>query len=257
MYKQETDWLKKWAIYNPNKMFLRDHEKDTKWNYFTFNQKSETLAYKLLNELKLVKGDRICVYSKNSAEYVLLFTACIKTGIILVPLNFRLTPRELDILIRDASPILFLYENEYTEDIKKLHSLSKVKLINSTEVITNILYGNEDSSKSIIADIDIEDPVMILYTAGTTGLSKGAIINHRMLFWNAVNTCLRLDITSNDHTQSYAPFFHTGGWNVLFTPFLFHGASHTLLQKFDSDTILQLMEKEKTTILFGVPTMLR
>jgi len=257
MYKQETDWLKKWAIYNPNKMFLRDHEKDTKWNYFAFNQKSETLANKLLNELKLVKGDRICVYSKNSAEYVLLFTACIKTGIIFVPLNFRLTPRELDILISDADPILFLYENEYTEDIKKLHSLSNVKLINNTEIITKILYENEDSPKSVITDIDIEDPVMILYTAGTTGLSKGAIINHRMLYWNAVNTCLRLDITSNDHTQSYAPFFHTGGWNVLFTPFLFHGASHTLLQKFDADTILQLMEKEKTTILFGVPTMLQ
>jgi fatty-acyl-CoA synthase len=98
---------------------------------------------------------------------------------------------------------------------------------------------------------------MILYTAGTTGLSKGVIINHRMLFWNAVNTALRLDINSTDHTQGYAPFFHTGGWNVLFTPFLFHGASHTLLQSFDAETILRLMEKEKSTILFGVPTMLQ
>jgi fatty-acyl-CoA synthase len=98
---------------------------------------------------------------------------------------------------------------------------------------------------------------MILYTAGTTGLSKGAIINHRMLFWNSINTALRLDITTEDHTQSFAPFFHTGGLNVLFTPFIHHGASHTLLTKFDPDLILQLMEKERATILFGVPTMLQ
>ncbi len=98
---------------------------------------------------------------------------------------------------------------------------------------------------------------MILYTAGTTGLPKGAIITHKMLFWNSINTSLRLDLTSADHTQSYAPFFHTGGWNVLFTPFLHHGASHTLLSKFEPDLILQLMEKEKTTLFFGVPTMLQ
>ncbi len=257
MYRQETDWLKKWAIYNPDKMFLRDHEKDTKWSYKEFNNKSNLLANVLINKYNLAKGDRICVYSKNSAEYVLLFTACIKTGIILVPLNFRLTPRELDILITDAEPALFLYEKEYAEEIKNLNSLNKVKTIEQISVVTEILYGENNEVDEIKAEIDIEDPVMILYTAGTTGLSKGAIINHRMLFWNAVNTGLRLDITSNDHTQSYAPFFHTGGWNVLFTPFLFHGASHTLLQKFDADLILQLMEKEKTTILFGVPTMLQ
>ena len=98
---------------------------------------------------------------------------------------------------------------------------------------------------------------MILYTAGTTGLSKGVMITNKMLFWNAVNTGLRLDLHSSDHTQSYAPFFHTGGWNVLFTPFLLHGASHTLLQSFDAEVILRLMESEKTTLLFGVPTMLQ
>lgn len=98
---------------------------------------------------------------------------------------------------------------------------------------------------------------MILFTAGSTGVPKGAMVTHKMLFWNSINTGLRLDLTSMDHTQSYAPFFHTGGWNVLLTPFLHHGGSHTLLEKFDPDQILQLMESEKTTLLFGVPTMLQ
>jgi len=86
---------------------------------------------------------------------------------------------------------------------------------------------------------------------------KGAMITHKMLFWNAVNTTLRLDLTGEDHTQSYAPFFHTGGWNVLLTPFLHNGGSHTLLNKFDPDLIIDLMEQERTTLLFAVPTMMQ
>jgi len=83
------------------------------------------------------------------------------------------------------------------------------------------------------------------------------MINHRMLFWNSINTELRLNINSNDHTQNFAPFFHTGAWNVLLTPFVHHGASLTLLPNFEPDLILRLIEEEKTTIFFGVPTMLQ
>ena len=86
---------------------------------------------------------------------------------------------------------------------------------------------------------------MILYTSGTTGTPKGALITHRMLLWNAINTSLRLDLNSQDHSLSFAPFFHTGGWNVLFTPFLHNGASHTLLDGFDPDLILDLIADEK------------
>ena len=187
----------------------------------------------------------------------MLLIACVKTGAILVPLNFRLTPRELDLLIHDAEPQLFIYENEYQNEVEKLETLPKNPVQENSSRDNSFLTGPITNRQPLITQIDQEDPVMILYTAGTTGLSKGAIINHRMLFWNSINTALRLDITTEDHTQSYAPFFHTGGWNVLFTPFIHHGASHTLLTKFDADLILELMEKERTTILFGVPTMLQ
>ncbi|MFH0735809.1 MAG: AMP-binding protein [bacterium] len=258
MINQEIDWLKKWALYLPKKMFLRDHFTDVSWDYYTFNQKAVCLAKLLKGSFNLVKGDRIAVYSKNCAEYVLLFTACVKAGFILVPLNFRLTPRELDLLINDAKPNLFLYEDEYSNEINDLLSLHNVREIKSLNIISDVLY-NTTAKQIEIMDVehDIEDPVLILYTAGTTGLSKGVLINNRMLFWNAINTGLRLNLTSNDHSQNFTPFFHTGGWNVLFTPFLFHGGSLTILQKFDADLILQLMETENTTILWGVPTMLQ
>jgi len=254
----QIDWLANWAKYTPNKMFLREHQRDVQWNFLDFNLRTNALAEYLLDQYKIKKGDRIAIYSKNKSEHVILFLACIKIGALLVPLNFRLMPRELDTLINDAEPKLFFYDEEFKDHIPKLSSLKKINVVNSLTEITRFLLENNVKSDFISNEISTEnDSVMILYTAGTTGLSKGVIITHKMLFWNSINTGLRLDLHSSDHTQSFAPFFHTGGWNVLFTPFLHHGASHTLLTQFDADLILQLMEQEKTTLLFGVPTMLQ
>jgi len=258
MHNFQTDWLVMWAKYTPNRMFLREHQRDLQWTYSNFNCRTNALANYLVDQYKIKKGDRIAIYSKNKSEHVILFLACIKIGAMLVPLNFRLMPRELDILINDAEPKLFFYDEEFNDHISKLTSLSKVDVVNSLDEITKFLLEDKITSDYTAKEIFTEnDAVMILYTAGTTGLSKGVIITHKMLFWNSINTGLRLDLHSSDHTQSFAPFFHTGGWNVLFTPFLHHGASHTLLTQFDADLILKLMEKEKTSILFGVPTMLQ
>ncbi len=254
----ETDWLKKWGQYTPQRMALREHSRQIEWTYFDMNRRVNALAHYLINELKLKKGERIAVYSKNRAEYVFLFFACIKSGLILVPLNFRLMPRELDHLIHDAEPRLFLFEKEFAAMVEKLQTLKNIPLKMEVEALQPFLtQAVEENIFTPAEPATEEDLVMILYTAGTTGLPKGAMINNRMLFWNAVNTALRLDITSSDHTQSYAPFFHTGGWNVLLTPFFHHGASHTLLERFDADLILKLMEAEKTTLIFGVPTMMQ
>ena len=258
MFNFQVDWISKWAKYTPNKFFLREYNSSREWTFSQFNNSANHLADYFTNKLGLKKGDRLAVYSTNNAEFVLLFAACVKTGIILVPLNFRLSPRELDQLITDAAPSLIVYEEEYKENFEKLSSVKdKCKRISISDISKFFDLQNDKIENFIDSSLSENDFVMILYTSGTTGLSKGAVINHKMLFWNAVNTALRLDLNSQDHTQSFAPFFHTGGWNVLFTPFLHCGASHTLLTKFDPDLILELMEKENATILFGVPTMLQ
>lgn len=259
MFRPETDWIKRWALYTPNARVLRDHERGVEWSYAEFNARAEALAHNLTDEMGLKKGDRVAVFAKNRAETVLLFAACVKTGVILVPLNFRLVPRELDGLIEDAEPAAFFYEEEFEELTGEMKSLGGVRNRHTYAELERFLMSDPGGVKPYepTSPINEEDTVMILFTAGSTGVPKGAMVSHRMLFWNSINTGLRLDLTSMDHTQSFAPFFHTGGWNVLLTPFLHHGGSHTLLEKFDPDLILELMEKEKTTLLFGVPTMLQ
>lgn len=258
MHNFQTDWLSKWAYYTPKKLFLREYDRGLEWTYSEFNQRTNALTIYLGEKLGVHAGDRVAVYSKNRAEYVMILLACIKCGAVLVPLNFRLMPRELDILINDSEPKVFLFESEYSDQVEKFESTKKLPIKKNIEEFTKFLTDDIDEYDFVPSRVfNEEDILMILYTAGTTGLSKGVMINHKMLFWNAVNTGLRLDLNSNDHTQGFMPFFHTGGWNVLFTPFLLHGASTTLLQNFDAELILKLIEKEKTSIIFGVPTMLQ
>jgi fatty-acyl-CoA synthase len=95
---------------------------------------------------------------------------------------------------------------------------------------------------------------MLLYTSGTTGAPKGALVTNGMLFWNSINTTLRLNLSGSDVALSFLPFFHTGGWNVLLTPFVHRGARTVIMRKFDPGRVLELCERERVTVLFGVPT---
>ena len=253
------DWLAKWACYTPDKLFLRDHASASKWTYGQFNTAAEYLAFHLTNQHDLQKGDRLAIYSQNRMEFFLLYFAALKLGVITVPLNFRLTSAELDMLMADAEPKLIVFETEYVTNLDKLTNLPEGCAKISIDTLTPFLTAFDVPFSESLPDPELSenDLVMILYTSCTTGLPKGAMISHKMLFWNSINTNLRLDLNSADHTQAYSPLFHTGGWNVLFTPFLHTGASHTILEKFDPALILELIEKEKATILFGVPTMLK
>jgi len=254
----QNDWVKKWAKYRPEKLAFREYESKRSWTWLEFDLVCNYLAHQLKNQYQVSKGSRIAVYSENSIEYVFLFFTCVKIGAVIVPLNFRLALREIDILISDANPDVIFYQAKYKENVFELKSIKNKNILTSITEIES-LCSNPKEMDEVVPDAQIveDDHIMILYTSGTTGLPKGAIITHKMLLWNSINTSMRLDIVSDDHTLTFAPFFHTGGWNVLLTPFVHRGASQTLLCGFDADLILDLMEKEKVTLMFGIPTMLQ
>lgn len=252
------DWISKWAIYYPDKIAIKEFESNRTLTYNQLNNVANFLAKKFLTEYKLSVGDRIVILAENSLEHVVLFSVCQKTGLILVPLNFRLAPKEIEYQLNDSEPSLIIIEDKFLEKVQELDAYKSTKIKMSLsdlgEIIEEKKYINHDFEA--IENFEENHPIFILYTSGTTGFPKGALYTHKMLFWNSINTALRLDITSDDRSISCTPMFHTGGWNVILTPFLHHGAYVCLTKKFDPDLILQLLESEKATMFMAVPTML-
>ena len=254
------DWFAKWAVYSPDKPAIYEFETKRSFTYSQMNQLSNKLASDLVNEFGMQKSSRIAVLAENCIEYVVLFGVAQKIGATLIPLNYRLAQRELEFIINDCEPDLLIIEEKFNDkinlDSKEINSLTSLKLDEISSKLISYLSDNQ-----IQEDVSIEftenDPIFILYTSGTTAFPKGAIYTHKMLFWNSINTELRLNITSDDKSISCAPPFHTGSWNVLFTPFIHHGAYTIIMKKFDADVELETMDKEGITLWWAVPTMVK
>jgi fatty-acyl-CoA synthase len=252
------DWTSKWAVYYPEKIAIKEFETGRTLTYRQLNNIANYLSNYFLNELELKTGDRIVILAENSLEHIVLFSVAQKTGLILVPLNYRLASREIDYQLNDSKPQLIIYEEKYFNNISDLKSFQIIRnKIDFNSLISLIeKEKNHERLFNSIENFDENHPLFILYTSGTTGVPKGALYTHKMLFWNSINTALRLDITSNDRSVSCTPMFHTGGWNVIPTPFLHHGAYVCLMKKFDPEIVLKLLEEEKATMFMAVPTML-
>ncbi|MEL7119014.1 MAG: AMP-binding protein [Bacteroidota bacterium] len=257
----QTDWSSKWAEYFPKKIAIREHESGATITYDELNTLGNRLAIYLHKEHNITKGDRIAILADFCIPHVALFTAAQKTGIILVPLNYRLTPAEIKYLLDKTQPKLVIENKKYQEKLAQTDFCQERQVPAwSTEALHEFAASTqylEESKSFSAATIYEDDPVFILFTSGTTGFPKGALYTHKMLLWNSINTAMSLIINSSSKTINCMPPFHTGGWNVLLTPFLHHGGYSCLMRKFDAGVIIDLLEKEKATLFMGVPTMLK
>lgn len=260
----ELDWLKRWAMYSPQNIALIDGDTGRSISYselFFFAQKCASL---LKNQFHIAAGDRIAVVSTNELEYIILFFAAQRLGAVLVPLNFRLTSSEISHIISDCqAKLIVAHEQFYSicSEVAQEFDLKLVKLLGENSLFQDVTLSASkknmagiDSIESTTFPQDPENLAMILYTSGTTGAPKGALISHRMLYWNSINTTLRLNISQKDSAVIFLPLFHTGGWNVLTTPLLHRGAKVILTKKFDAEQVLKLTSEHQCALLFGVPT---
>ncbi|NND06559.1 MAG: long-chain fatty acid--CoA ligase [Saprospiraceae bacterium] len=255
----DTDWIGKWAIYSPNKIALKEVDNGRTLTYHQLNQLASKVANYLTTQHSLKKGDRIAIIAENCLEYFILFSTAQKTGLILVPLNYRLTSPELADLFAKTEPVLTIVEDQFREKLNAVpaHLRGSMQLTLAELIEISSAQQAEKVIDFHAIHISSDDPIFILFTSGTTGYPKGTIYSHKMLFWNSMNTSLSLIINSDSRSIHCLPPFHTGGWNVLSTPLLHHGGCICVTKKFEPKQILQILAEEKITVFMGVPTMLK
>ncbi len=239
-------WLPTHAEFRPNKEALVCAESGQRLTYAELHQQTLTAAA-TLHSLGVSKGDRVALFAQNDIRFFPLLFACAHLGAILVPLNWRLSKPELQQILGDCQPKVMFQDGRFAQDAIPEHSHT----ISLDQLLRN--HPRTDSPKE--AEVHEETPVAIFYTGGTTGLPKGALLTHRSIFWNSVNTAMGWGLSPDDIAPVFTPLFHTGGLNVFATPMLQLGGTIVLTRAFDPDAALDLIVEEKCTILFLVPTM--
>lgn len=254
-----NDWLTKRERYTPQKEAVIDSTNGLRYTYSDLNKRANNLASFLQRKYEIKAGDRLAVVSKNSVPYLVLFFACAKLGVVMVPLNYRMPKAGLKELIADANPGLLVYSKEFKTTIheinEELDQVSTLSIDGDSESLA--VQMDVPHPKPLIYEACAEDIAMILYTSGTTGRSKGAMISWRQIHWNSLNTEISLELTGKDSSFVNTPFYHTGGWHVLLTPLIHHGGKLIFQPEFNAEDCNRFIEEEKITILFGIPTMLR
>ncbi len=257
------DWLNRREKLTPNKVALIDTiHGDRQITYREWNQFANRTAHFLADRLGVTKGERVAVLAMNCVEYLDLWFALGKFGGVMQNLNWRLTPNELNGLIKDASPQVLIYGSEFIAQVNEMRSqLPSVKHF----VAIDEKAAEDDSAFSARntfsdeappeVDLDWNDPWVICYTGGTTGMPKGAILTHRSIAANSVNTIVSWGLSQNDVAILDSPLFHTGGLNVFTAPLVHVGGTSIVCKSFNPDQVFDLISDGDVTIYFGVPTM--
>jgi len=203
----------------------------------------------------VVEGERIALICKNHEDFITAFFGAAKLGVITVAVNCRLEPNELSYIIENSDPTMILYDEEFTEkmnqiDISKEILLTKV----GTASFDEVLRPYEITEPKLISNND--DTALIIFTSGTTGKPKGAMLTHENLYATSVGMTKLIDWRLEDRFLSVAPFFHIGGIAPMITNMHF-GCTSILMKDFHPVSVWETIEKEKVTTMMAVPAMLQ
>lgn len=207
-----------------------------------------------MDTLGIHPGDRVAVQVEKSAEALILYLACLRSGAVYLPLNTAYTLAELDYFIGDAEPRLVVVSSAArggVEKIAKPHG-AIVETLDADGSGSLLDLAGDEPADFVDASRSADDLAAILYTSGTTGRSKGAMLTHGNLLSNALTLRDYWRVTADDRLIHALPIFHTHGLFVATNVTLLAGASIFLLSKFDADEVVSLMPQ--ATMLMGVPT---
>jgi fatty-acyl-CoA synthase len=213
----------------------------------------------LLWQRGIRKGDRVAYLGANSPEFLEVLFGTVQLGAVFVPINTRLAPPEIVHVLTDSDVRVLIHDPEFSGRVD-----SAVAGANVSHVI---MTGEGDADEHGLSqllrltragyadpDISLDDPAAILYTSGTTGTAKGAVLTHGNLTWVAINCLVDYDIVSTDVALMISPLFHAASLGMGALPVILKGATIVLEKSFESGRALELIERHGVTMLSGVPT---
>jgi fatty-acyl-CoA synthase len=252
------DWIAHHGRRNPGKTALVDLASGRRLSYGELDRRVSRLAAHLRDALKVKRGDRVAVLALNTTDTMEVQFACFRLGAVFLPLNNRLTVPELQFIVGDASPVVMIHDADLAETALTVSKLCKVASV--------LKFGPGGSYEAGIAAakpidraeiVTLDDISTIMYTSGTTGLPKGAIITHGMTFWNCVNLGGPAYISPSSVLLTVLPLFHTGGLNCYTNPVMHAGGTVLIMRAFDPGEALKLISDpaQGINVFFGVPSI--
>ncbi|WP_158668473.1 class I adenylate-forming enzyme family protein [Bradyrhizobium guangdongense] len=248
------------AAFAPHKTAIAFEGK--RLSYAAFAARIERTATALKQELGVGQGDRIAILSLNQPDYLVLLYACARLGAMLVPLNWRLAVAEQLFILGDAGTKVLVLEQAFEGVLHELaQSAAGIAVVGldfappGGTTFEDLLAGSDGITRN--PHTDLSCPLLIVYTSGTTGRPKGAVLRQEALFWNGVMSQHMHNMTSDDHVLTMLPFFHVGGLNIQTTPALQLGATVTVHARFTPDTALAAIARERPTLTVMVPAIIQ
>ncbi|MBI2841329.1 MAG: long-chain fatty acid--CoA ligase [Acidobacteria bacterium] len=262
------DVLGERARMSPDKLALVCVSTGLRLTYRELDARASRCARVWRDVCGLSEGDRVAILSANRVEFVEAFFAAAKAQITLVPLNTRLTPRELEIIWKDSGARGLMYGADTVETVRQLaRRLTIEHLIalddaacepGSASYADLCARAARTTADPIVSASTLSERLQcLLYTSGTTGKPKGVMIPQRMIGWNALNTVASWQLRPDDVSPIFTPLYHAGGLTVFLTPIFAVGGTIVLHTRFDVAEIWQTIEREGCTVALGVPTIFK
>ena len=259
-------WVQRWAELHQDKTAIIFEEQTI--SYGDLCKRADSTSC-WLQSIGIEKGDRVAVMLYNCPEFMDLFLACSRLGAIFVPINFRITALELDYFIKNSRPRLFIHGDDFSSVVNSLNLGSYlppmvISVVGDKNDDSPVLNLNKETAKfdgqrvfltRSLGPENPEESQVIMYTSGTTGKPKGAVLSHRKTFFNCLNADIFFELHFSDIMLIFLPLFHSGGLFIQAAPIFYKGATIVLHRNFDPLRVYKDIEKYRVTKFLGVPTV--
>jgi fatty-acyl-CoA synthase len=270
------DWVHRRRIKSAGLVALIHRGRDI--TYEELDERINRLANALASR-GVEKGDRVAYLGNNHPAFIETLFACTSIGAIFVPLNTRLAAAEIGYALRDSGARMFVYASSLEVLAKSGAEFASFQgdtlVVADGQSTPSPAYADADAyadayayayaydydhaiagaeGTRLEADVSLADPAMIVYTSGTTGRPKGAVLSHGNITWNSLNVLIDYDITSSERALMIAPLFHVAALGMGCFATLLKGGTVILEEKFEPGNALALIERYGVTMVSGVPT---